>query len=192
MKAIGARIDKTNYYLDIAETVAERSTCLKRHYGAIIVKNDSIIATGFNGAPRGIKDCLECNQCNRQNSERGMDYSNCLAVHAEQNAIISASREEMLGSTLYLVGYEETRRLVTTKPDFITEDVAKEVYPVEIEVLKEYVKNAEPCSLCKRMIINAGIKEVVIRLYKKDIGCEYGVRHIPISSWNKNDLIGGY
>ena len=182
------RIDKTNYYLDIAETVAERSTCLKRRYGAIIVKNDEIISSGFNGAPRGVKDCLESGECNRQNAERGMDYSNCLAVHAEQNAIISACRNETLDSTLYLVGYSLENRLIQLPPAHENSIVT----PCTFETIKIYVDNAEPCSLCKRMIINAGIKEVVIRLNKDEKHNIYDVKHLPVKVWSKNDLIGGY
>lgn len=133
------RVDKTNYYLDIAESVLERSTCIRRCFGAIIVKNDEIIATGFNGAPRGRKNCCDLKYCLREklNIPRGERYEMCRSVHAEQNAIISASRKDLLDSTLYLVGKEaETGN---------------------------YVANSNPCSLCKRMIINAGIKSVVLR-----------------------------
>ena len=133
------RIDKTNYYLDIAESVLERSTCIRRCFGAIIVKNDEIIATGFNGAPRGRKNCCDLKYCLREklNVPRGERYEMCRSVHAEQNAIISASRRDLLDSTLYLVGKEyETGN---------------------------YVVNSNPCSLCKRIIINAGIKTVVLR-----------------------------
>ena len=133
------RIDKTNYYLDIAESVLERSTCIRRCFGAIIVKNDEIIATGFNGAPRGRKNCCDLKYCLREKLDipRGERYEMCRSVHAEQNAIISASRKDLLDSTLYLVGKEaETGN---------------------------YVANSNPCSLCKRMIINAGIKDVVLR-----------------------------
>ena len=130
------RVSKTDYYLDIAEEVSERSTCLKRHYGAIIVKDDEIIATGYNGAPRGMSSCLDCEKCNRHNSKRGDDYNQCKAVHAEQNAIISASRREMIGSALYITG---------------------------LNADGTYVENPAPCALCKRMIINAGIEKVYIR-----------------------------
>ena len=133
------RIDKTNYYLDIAETVLKRSTCLRRAFGAIIVKNDEIISTGFNGAPRGRKNCCDLKYCLREklNIPRGERYEMCRSVHAEQNAIISASRKDLIDSTLYLVGKE-----VGTD---------------------NYVSNSNACSMCKRMIINAGIKNVVIR-----------------------------
>lgn len=138
------RVDKRNYYLDIAESVLERGTCLRRNFGAIIVKNDEIISTGYVGAPRGRKNCCDLKYCMREklNVPRGERYELCRSVHAEQNAIISADRKSMLSSTLYLVGknYHDNT----------------------------YVKNARPCALCKRMIINAGIKEVVIRDNKKD------------------------
>ncbi len=132
------RRDKTNYYLDIAETVTERSTCLRRHFGAIIVKNDQIISTGYAGAPRGRKNCSDLGYCTREKYKipRGERYELCRSVHAEQNAIIHASRNDMLGSTLYLVGKE---------PD------------------GSYTPNANCCAMCKRAVINAGIARVVIR-----------------------------
>lgn len=137
------RIDKINYYLDIAETVVERGTCLRRNFGAIIVKNDEIISTGYVGAPRGRKNCCDLGYCTREklNIPRGERYELCRSVHAEQNAIISASRRDTIDSTLYLVGknYKD----------------------------HTYVENANPCALCKRMIINSGIKEVIIRDTKK-------------------------
>lgn len=133
------RIDKINYYLDIAETVVERGTCLRRNFGAIIVKNDEIISTGYVGAPRGRKNCCDLGYCTREklNIPRGERYELWRSVHAEQNAIISASRRDTIDSTLYLVGknYKD----------------------------HSYVENANPCALCKRMIINSGIKEVIIR-----------------------------
>ena len=133
------RIDKVSYYLDIAETVAERSTCLRRHYGAIIVKSDEIIATGYNGAPRGRKNCVDLDYCAREalNIPSGERYELCRSVHAEANAIIHADRADMIGATMYLVGRECS--------------------------CGEYVQNANSCSMCKRMIINAGIETVVIR-----------------------------
>ena len=132
------RTSKENYYLDIAETTAERGTCLRRQYGAIIVKNDEIISTGYVGSPRGRKNCDDLGYCIRTklNIPRGERYEMCRSVHAEMNAIISAKRSDMIGATLYLVG---------------------------IEMDGSYVKNANPCSMCKRTIINAGIDRVVIR-----------------------------
>ena len=155
------RRDKINYYLDIAETVSERSTCLKRTYGAIIVNNDEIISSGFNGAPRGITSCMERSGCLRENSKRGTDYSNCLSTHAEMNAIISASRQEMIGSTLYLVGKDR--------------------------LTKNYIENPSPCSICKRLIINAGIKEVIVRAISSEAYIKFNV-----SDWKEQDITGGY
>ena len=151
------RIDKENYYLDIAETVLERSTCLRRCYGAILVKSDEIISTGYNGAPRGRKNCADLGYCTREKLQipRGERYELCRSVHAEANAIISASRDKMLGSSLYLVGI-----------DMSTGD---------------YVKNASSCSMCKRMIINAGIEKVYIR----DTRNEY--RMVLVQDWIDND-----
>ncbi len=138
------RIDKVNYYLDVAEAISERGTCIRRNFGAIIVKNDEIISTGYVGAPRGRKNCCDLKYCTREKLKipRGERYELCRSVHAEQNAIISAPRNLMIDSTLYLVGknYQDG----------------------------EYVENARPCALCKRMIINAGIKEVIIRTSKTD------------------------
>ena len=133
------RISKENYYLDIAQTVCERSTCLRKHYGAIIVKNDIIISTGYNGAPRGRKNCTDINYCYREelNIPRGERYELCRSVHAEANAIISASRDQMLGSTLYM--------------------------SCEDGKTGELVSGTCSCMMCKRLIINAGIERVVVR-----------------------------
>ncbi|MCL2069255.1 MAG: dCMP deaminase family protein [Oscillospiraceae bacterium] len=133
------RRDKINYYLDIAETVLERGTCLRRNFGAIIVKNDQIVSTGYVGAPRGRTNCCDLAKCFReeQNIPRGTRYELCRSVHAEMNAIIHASRADMIGSTLYLVGKEKESG--------------------------EYIRNASPCAMCRRAIINAGIKNVIVR-----------------------------
>lgn len=134
-----ARRDKINYYLDIAETVLERGTCLRRNFGSIIVANDQIISTGYVGAPRGRANCIDVGYCTRERLKipRGERYELCRSVHAESNAIIHAARQDMLGSTLYLVGKEC--------------------------VTGEYIQNANPCAMCKRLIINAGIAQVVVR-----------------------------
>ena len=104
------RIDKINYYLDIAETVASRATCLRKKYGTVIVNHDQIISTGYNGAPRGRVNCSDVGYCTKKKllpDQRHGGYDACRAVHSEQNAIISASREEMMGGTIYLVGYTQ-------------------------------------------------------------------------------------
>ncbi len=151
------RIEKENYYLDIAQTVLERSTCMRRCYGAIIVRNDEIVATGYNGAPRGRKNCSDLGCCVREQMQvpRGERYELCRSVHAEANAIISASRNECIGATIYLVG--------------------KEAQSGQI------LKDATSCSMCRRMIINAGIERVVIR----NTPTEYSV--VPVSEWIEND-----
>ena len=133
------RIDKENYYLDIAQTVLERSTCLRRWYGAIIVRNDEIVATGYNGAPRGRVNCTAIGRCTRDELgiPSGQRYELCRSVHAEANAIISAARRDMLGGTLYLVGRDAKTH--------------------------ELLADTMPCSMCKRHIINAGITHVVVR-----------------------------
>ena len=141
------RIDKENYYLDIAQTVLERSTCLRRCYGAIVVNHDEIVSTGYNGAPRGRKNCADLGYCTREamHSPSGERYELCRSVHAEANAIISASRREVLGATLYMA----CRNPVTG----------------------ELVPGSTSCSMCRRLIINAGIAKVVIR----DTPTEYRV-----------------
>lgn len=151
------RRDKFNYYLDIAETVLERGTCLRRNYGAIIVRNDSIISTGYVGAPRGRANCCDLGYCRREQLKipRGERYELCRSVHAEANAIIAAPRSEMLGSTLYLVGKDKQTG--------------------------ELIPNASSCAMCKRMIINAGIERVVIR----NTPDKYTI--ILVSDWIKND-----
>lgn len=138
------RTDKHNYYLDIAETVAERGTCLRRNYGSIIVNNDEIVSTGYTGAPRARKNCIDVGECIRvkMNVSRGERYELCRSVHSEANAIISASRKEMIGGTLYLVGKEKSTG--------------------------ELVSDASSCAMCKRLIINAGIERVIVRNTKKD------------------------
>ena len=133
------RLDKENYYLDIADTVLKRSTCLRRCYGAIIVRNDEIISTGYNGAPRGRKNCIDLGYCAREamNVPSGQRYELCRSVHAEMNAIISAARRDTLGSTLYLAGRE-----------------AKD---------GSLLHDATSCSMCRRQVINSGLERVVIR-----------------------------
>ena len=141
------RIDKENYYLDIAQTVSERSTCLRRCYGAIIVKSDEVIATGYNGAPRGRLNCADLGRCTRQelNIPSGQRYELCRSVHAEANCIISASRREMLGATLYMACRDPATGAL--------------------------IPGSTSCSMCRRQIINAGIEKVVIR----DTPTEYRV-----------------
>jgi dCMP deaminase len=133
------RVDKVNYYLDIAESVLERATCLRRNFGAVIVKNDEIISTGYTGSPRGRKNCIDLGYCMRDklNVPRGERYELCRSVHAEQNAIISASRKDMIGSTIYIVGKDKKTG--------------------------EYVENTRPCAMCKRVVINSGIEKIIVR-----------------------------
>ncbi len=149
-----ARTDKENYYLDIAETVLERCTCLRRHYGAIIVNHDEIVSTGYNGAPRGRQNCIDLGYCLRDKLQipHGERYELCRSVHAEANAIISASREKMLGATLYLVGQDRNGLIP-----------------------------ADSCMMCRRLIINAGIKRVIARHSKE----KYVV--INTKDWIKED-----
>lgn len=151
------RIDKENYYLDIAQTVAGRSTCLRRCYGAILVKSDEIISTGYNGAPRGRRNCVDLNYCTREalNIPSGERYELCRSVHAEANAIISAARRDMAGGTLYLAGKDA--------------------------VTGRILPDATSCAMCRRMIINAGLEKVVIRTGPG----EYTV--VDVRAWIEDD-----
>ncbi|MCI8387816.1 MAG: dCMP deaminase family protein [Clostridiales bacterium] len=151
------RVSKHNYYLDIAQTVGERSTCLRKKYGVIIVKNDTIVSTGYNGAPRGRQNCTDLGECMRDKLQipRGERYEMCRSVHAEANAIIAASREQMLGATLYMA-------CVDGKTG-------------------ELVPNTCSCMMCKRQVINAGIDTVIIRNGKDTY------RTIKVESWVTDD-----
>lgn len=151
------RRDKANYYLDLAEMVSLRGTCLRRRYGAVIVKNDEVISTGYVGSPRGRKNCTDIGTCVRErlNVPRGERYELCRSVHAEANAIISASRDKMIGSVLYLVGTEMKTG--------------------------DYIENSCCCSMCKRLVINAGIDRVIIRDTKDSY------RMIEVKEWIEND-----
>ena len=151
------RRDKTNYELDIAQAVAGRGTCLRRHYGAIIVKNDEIISTGYNGAPRGRKNCIDLNHCVREELKvpSGERYELCRSVHAEANCIISASRRDMLGATLYLACLDGKTG--------------------------ELLAGTNSCTMCKRQVINAGIQTVIIRDTKDEF------RVIDVNKWIEDD-----
>ena len=151
------RRDKINYYLDLAEVVSKRCTCLRRWYGAVIVKNDEVISTGYVGAPRGRKNCNDIGKCIREEMKipRGERYELCRSVHAEANAIISASRDKMIGSSIYLAGTDARTG--------------------------EYIANSNSCSMCKRMIINAGIEKVYVRDDKNHY------RRIEVREWIEQD-----
>lgn len=151
------RTDKINYYLDIAETVLKRGTCIRRKFGAIIVKNDEIISTGYVGAPRGRTNCSDLDYCTREklNIPKGERYELCRSVHAEANAIISAPRNEMIGATIFLACHD-------ARTDTLYGDV-------------------EPCSMCKRLIINAGIKQVIVRT------SETGYKTYNVEDWITDD-----
>lgn len=151
------RKDKINYYLDIAEAVLERGTCIRRKFGAIIVKNDEIISTGYVGAPRGRKNCSDLGVCRREqlNVKKGERYELCRSVHAEANAIISAERTDMIGSVIYLACHDARTN--------------------------ELYGDVEPCSMCKRLIINAGIEKVIVRQTRDTY------KIIEVSDWIEND-----
>lgn len=151
------RVSKTNYYLDIAQTVSERSTCLRKRYGAIIVKNDSIISTGYNGAPRGRVNCSDLGNCFRDslNIPRGERYELCRSVHAEANAIISAARENMLGADLYMVCTDPKSGVI--------------------------ISGICSCMMCKRLVINAGISRVIVR----ETDSDFTIYNVP--DWIDDD-----
>ena len=157
------RISKENYYLDIAETVLERATCLRRVYGAIIVKHDEIISTGYNGAPRGRANCTDLGYCTREAMKvpRGERYELCRSVHAEANAIISASRRDMVGGTIYLVGRDAQTG--------------------------ELLSDATSCSMCRRLVINSGLEKVVIRRTET----EFEVVNVRDWVWEDDQLAAG-
>lgn len=123
------------YFLNIAQAVGKRSTCLRRQYGAIIVKDKIIVSTGYNGAPRGEENCIDTKVCERErcNVPKGERYELCVAVHAEQNAIINADPEKMKGASIYIVGYNTDGTLAS----------------------------GQPCLLCRRMIRNAMLEKVI-------------------------------
>ena len=154
-KARVERPSKTEYYLGIAKAVSARGTCLRRRFGAVVVKDDRIVSTGYVGAPRGRKNCCDLGTCFRMenNIPSGTRYELCRSVHAEMNAIINASKEELEGGVLYLVGVE---------PD------------------GTYTPNADCCSMCKRVIINAGIRYVII-------ATDNGHKRIDVTTWIDND-----
>ncbi|MGD9124524.1 MAG: dCMP deaminase family protein [Desulfarculaceae bacterium] len=139
------RPSKDEYYLNIAREVCRRGTCLRRQYGAVIVGDDQIVSTGYAGAPRGVANCVDLGRCLREELDipSGQRYELCRSVHAEMNAVIHASRAQTLGATMYLAGIEVSSGLPT--------------------------KNPEPCLLCRRVIINAGIKRVVVQPRDHDI-----------------------
>ena len=151
------RISKINYYLDIAQAVASRSTCIRKKYGAIIVKNDVIIATGFCGSPRGRENCCDRGTCIREDMKipRGERYELCRSVHAEANAIIAASREQMLNAIMYEV--------------CVSPETGELISPID------------SCQMCKKLIINAGILRVIYR----DTSEEY--HSVNVSDWITHD-----
>ncbi len=155
------RIDKINYYLEIADTVLKRGTCLRRNYGAVIVKNDEIISTGYNGAPRGRKNCIDLGYCARQklNIKSGEKYELCRSVHAEQNAVISAARKDTIGATMYMVGRD-----------------------AQTNELLDYI---DSCFMCKRVVINAGIEKVIVKDKKE----ECGYKIYDVEDWVKYDEV---
>jgi dCMP deaminase len=143
IKPYGQRISKINTYLNVAETFAYRSTCIKRKYGAVIVKDDTVISTGYNGSPRGLDNCCDIGTCPRieLDMHQGEGYSICRAIHAEQNALLNCSKEQTMGADLFLAG----------------------VNPKDNTVHK-----AKPCPICARLIIQAGIENVIMRVGERE------------------------
>ena len=135
----GKRISKIDTYLNCAETFAYRSTCIKRKYGAVIVKDDVVISTGYNGSPRGFDNCCDIGKCPRieRDMHQGDGYGICRAIHAEANALLNCSRQQTLGADLYLTG---------------------------VNLGDNSIHKAKPCPLCARSIIQAGINNVIMRV----------------------------
>jgi dCMP deaminase len=172
MKEMFKRIDKINYYLDVAETISERGTCFRKNYGSIIVKNDEIISTGYTGAPRGRKNCIDLGYCTRRklfpDAKNGTRFDLCRSVHSEMNAIISAARKDMIGATLYMVGKYSPIKLYNG------------------ELAGKYAKDPDCCNFCKRLIINSGIEKVIIRIDKKKY------KEINVNDWiDYDELLEG-
>lgn len=145
------RMTKDNYYLGIAIAVSKRSTCLKRHYGCVIVSNDKIIATGYNGSPRGELNCCDAGICKREGAKRYTNYDICPGVHAEQNALIQANRNDLQNATLYLACEEY-------KLDKENSVKCQDTIYGWIEDI-----NPEPCSMCLKMIKNSGVTKIITR-----------------------------
>lgn len=169
------RMSKDFYYLSIAEAVSKRSTCITKQYGAIIVSDDRIVSTGYNGAPRGCDNCCDSGECIRlqRKEKRGTNYADgCVSVHGEQNAILSAPFSLMHHATLYLYGYDMLRRAI--------------------------VKNPDCCAICKRLIINSGIETVIIAdpdvgIPSADLSCPYRAKIIKVEDWkNANAIVAAY
>ena len=164
-----ARPSKEIYYLGIAEAVCKRSTCLKRRYGAVIVNNDEVVSTGYNGNPRTLENCSDTGICHRLDKPHNSgDYSDCHSVHAEQNAMLSASRKDMIGATLYLYGEEATGH------EYLGDKITRSSFvPVTGFI--------SPCPICARMLINCGIKDVVVPN-------GFGFKHIDIKEIYKSSI----
>lgn len=160
------RIGKDFYYLEMARTALERSTCILRNYGVVIVKDDVIVSTGYNGAPRGRVNCCDRKICFRKehNIARGTQYEKCRSLHAEWNALIAASRDELKDATMYIYGREADTG--------------------------ECVKNIDCCTICRRMIINAGINRVVFADSERGVGSNhvpYRAKTVMVQEWIDND-----
>lgn len=134
------RRDKTNSYLDLAETVSNNSTCIHKRCGAVLVNDGTVITTGYTGAPRGRRNCIDMEDCAKETCGR------CRAVHAEANAVLFASRMQMRGGSLYVVRID-------------VDDDGKDI---------GYVKNPDCCESCKMLLINSGIRDVYVRVSKDE------------------------
>jgi dCMP deaminase len=171
-KLVKAQIKSTKrpawdeYFMNIAKDVSLRSTCLSTHYGAVVTKNNQIMSTGYNGAPHGTKDCYQRGYCIRRklNVPSGERYELCASVHAEQNAIINAAKQnlDISGGTLYLYGI------------MVYKGVKQEI-------------DSFPCFICKKMIINASLEKIVCST-KKGTFMSFAVSDW-IKEWQTNDII---
>lgn len=157
------RPQKDQYYLNIAKEVSLRSTCFRRKIGAIIVRDDVIVATGYVGAPRKTKDCFERGNCFRNNYQipHGQRYELCRSVHAEQNAIINAARAgvSLLKGDIFIYGENEKGEKI----------------------------DSFPCFICKKMIINAGLERAICSTKSDD----YKVFFIKewVKDWQERDIL---
>jgi len=158
------RVSKHEYYLGIAREVSRRSTCFRRSIGALIIRDDQIISTGYVGAPRKTKDSFEHGNCLRDKLKvpHGQRYELCRSVHAEQNAIINAARAgvSLLGGDIYIHGSAQGSDL-----------------PID----------AFPCFICKKMIINAGLEQVICST--ADGGMKIFCVEDWIRDWQDADII---
>ena len=151
------RKDKFRYYLDIALEISKRGTCIRRNYGSVIVNKDRIVSTGYSGAPRGAPNCKDIGLCPREEKElpQYSGYEICKSVHSEVNAIIHANYDEMIDGAIYIAGFHD-------------------------DAGGGELMNVMPCSMCSRIIINAGLAKVIVRRIHNG---QEGLRIIDVSAF---------